>query len=124
MTCDVCIGTDETFDHEFYAETTPVARRQHQCIECNAVIAPGAKYNRTVIKDRGVVDTYRRCALCAEIQRVFACGKSFLFSQLWEDMQDAFPSLRVTSPCFNQLSMEARAFLTARWWKWMEDQAR
>lgn len=119
--CDVCIGGNDSYDPaEFVNERSPKARRQHKCCECGRAIVVGETYWRVVGKWEGCLQTFRQCLPCHEIQIVFACGQGYLYTQLWEDMENVMEALKVTSPCFNQLSVPARAFLTERWWQWKE----
>lgn len=122
--CDVCIGTTNNEPAEFYREFRPKARVSHKCCECGREIPIGATYFRAVGCWDGVINTYRQCLICREIQHVFSCGSGWTFETLWEDLEYVFDRLTVRSPCFNALSMEARAYLTERWWKWKEWEAR
>lgn len=118
--CDVCIGTDEDFQTQFYVESKPRARKPVKCCECGVLVPIGTRYLKTSGKWDGEFMTFRQCFPCGEIQRVFACDRNYQFTTLWDDMEYAFEALTVRSPCFNALSIEARAFLTERWWKWKE----
>lgn len=118
--CDVCIGTNEDISSDFYHETHPKARKPAKCAECGGVVPVGTHYWKIVQKYEGELCVTRQCEPCHEIQWVFACGKNFTFTTLWEDMEYVFESLRTSSPCFQKLSMPARNFLVDRWWEWKE----
>lgn len=79
---------------------------------------------KTVGKWEGDLMTIRQCVECSEIQDVFYCGGRYLYGCLWDDMDQIFSSLRVSSPCFQKLSWPARAFLTEKWWEWKERNAK
>ena len=125
MECDVCIGSGDDYgdEAEFFSETKRKARKTYNCMECGRQIVPGQAYVKIVGKWDGILDTIRQCVECNKIQKVFACGGGFLYGQLWEDMEQAFSSLRVTSPCFQKLPLPARQFLTEKWWEWKERNA-
>lgn len=121
--CDVCLGGyDGTV--EFFYEREQVARKQHKCEECGEIIPVGATYKRIGGKCEGYMWHEKACALCVEINKVFSCGNGTVWGNFWEDMWDyVLPGLTVHSPCFNKLSMPARAKVTEKWWKWKEAQA-
>ena len=126
MTCGICIGVSDVDPApSFCKETVRKARKAYKCSECAEVIPDGARYVHIVGKWDGVLQTFRQCPCCHEIQQVFSCDQGWLYGGLWEswDDLDGFANLTVRDPCFNKLSMEARAFLTKRWWDWKERQA-
>lgn len=120
MSCDVCIGTGETYDQaEFFREHTPRARRQHKCYECGEPIPVGAQYVRISGKWDGRMDTIRQCLPCNEIQRVFSCGEGFYYGQLWDAMDEmGFENLTTASECFRELTTPSKEFLLRRWRIW------
>jgi hypothetical protein len=120
MNCDVCIGVDDVDQPDFYNTSEPRARNPVKCCECGRTVPAGERYHKVVAKWDGVLNTYKQCLQCKEIQQVFACGNSYFLEQLWDDMEQVFGSLRVSSPCFQALSLEAKAFLTEKWWEWKE----
>ena len=117
--CDVCIGLSGIEVYEPCNVDRRIARRNWRCCECDRFISPGASYEHV----RGCMDgrwyTHRTCPLCVEIRDVFRCGEGFYYEMLWDTMQeDAFEHLTTASPCFRELSPEARAFVLERWRKW------
>lgn len=78
-------------DATFQTSTHPKARVAHRCYECGDAIAPGDRYERTVIGWEGTVDSYAICLGCeawgdalAKAQRV-ACGCSgWMMGAMWE----------------------------------------
>lgn len=118
--CDVCLtGYDGSV--EFFYERSYRARKEHKCAECGDVITVGTKYKRVGGKCEGQMWHEIVCAPCFEINETFSCGNGAEWGNFWEAMWDyVLPELRVTSPCFNKLSMEARVKVTEKWWKWKE----
>ena len=118
--CDVCIGGFEGEYAEFFHQSEPRARKPHECSECGGVIPKGAKYQRCVGKNDGDFWDYDTCLLCAEIRKVFSCGEvETLGGMLWDSMRDyAFPNLTTASPCFRELSAEAKSFVLKKWQVW------
>ncbi len=118
--CEVCIGIDNPDDYAEVCESAvKTARRAHKCCECGAEIKARDSYEHTVMKYEGEWLSYKTCLLCVEIRTVFTCGKSWLFTTLWDDMREyAFDSLTMASKCFVKLSPEAKTFTLARWRAW------
>lgn len=121
--CDVCLsGFDGTA--EFFYERRRKARKQHRCDECKGTIGIGEEYLQLGGKCEGDFWHENVCTACFEISNVFSCGNGGVWGGFWEEMWDCvMPDLKVTSPCFNKLSMPARAKLTEQWWKWKELQS-
>ena len=118
--CDVCLVGELDSENSFYAETIHRARKAYRCCECNQPITPGERYQRATGKSDDHIWTYRTCMTCAEIRRVFYChqdGGGWIFTTLWEQMQDqeVFERLTTASPCFQQLTPPAKAALMDRW---------
>ena len=123
MSCDVCLAP---FDGqvEFYYEEKRRARKPHTCYEqCGNRIDVGAFYWRVGGKCEGEMWRASICVYCYEINNVFSCDGGPEFGNLWENMEYVFEDLSVRSGCLHQLSNEARAFLTAKWWDWKERRA-
>jgi len=117
--CDVCIGYDSGEYAEFWQECTVKARKPHECCECKSVITPGRAYQKTIGKYEGDFFSFETCDMCAEIRDVFGCGDGVPYTELWERMRDnAFPSLKTSSPCFRELSATAKAEVIRRWRDW------
>jgi hypothetical protein len=120
MACDVCIGVD-SIDEPFEFSTVEIrkARKPHACFECHQQIKLGDSYEHTTGKFDGRFATYRTCLLCREIRDVFTCGNSWYYGELWEEMREgAFENLTTASPCFNELSLAAKAFVLEQWRRW------
>lgn len=117
--CDVCIGSGDYDGFDWANTETRKARRPHTCCECHGSITPGQQYEHTTGGYYGDISRYKTCMMCVEIRNVFACGKSWLYECLWEDMKEyAFDRLTTASECFTKLSPAAKAFLLDRWRKW------
>lgn len=118
--CDVCIGGYEDGISELFSESRPKARKLHRCSECDKAINRGDQYQRTSGKSDGEFWTFITCLLCAEIRKVFSCNEGELLGgMLWEQMRDyAFPTLKTSSPCFRELSPDAKAEVIRRWQIW------
>ena len=122
--CDVCLyGYDG--DVEFFYERQRIARRPHECYDgCGTTIQPGVLYFQVGGKCEGYFWHGSICRLCREIGDVFAYGNGRTYGNLWEEIEEViFPDLTVRSPCFNKLGLEARGFVTERWWNWKERHA-
>ena len=118
--CDVCIGVDSIDEaFEFSHTEMRTARKPHKCCECGEAISPGFRYEHVIGKYDGGISTYNTCHLCVEIRMVFTCGNCWYFGQLWEEMSDyGFENLTTASPCFQELSPEAKGFVLEQWRKW------
>jgi hypothetical protein len=118
--CDVCIGGFDGDPCEFFHSETRKARKVHRCSECGGDIKKGERYQRDSGKNEGEFWTFVTCLICAEIRSVFTCGEGEeLGGLLWERMNDyAFPTLKTSSPCFRELSADAKAEVLRRWQIW------
>lgn len=117
--CNVCIGTNDYDEADFYTADMRKARKPHRCCECRQIITPGSIYESVRMATDGEFQTYQTCHLCVEIRNAFTCGKGWLFTVVWEDMEEyAFPELTTASKCFQKLSPEAKQFVLDRWNKW------
>lgn len=117
--CDVCIGIDDYDPADFYSDKMRTARKQHRCCECGRVIEVGEHYQHVAGAWDRKVSTYKTCQQCKEIRESFACGEGFLFTTLWDDMQEyAFPVMTLSSECFTQLTAKAKEFCLAKWREW------
>jgi hypothetical protein len=123
---DVCVTHDWDGSNEFYAERVVVARKAHECIECEEQIAPGQMYRRSNGKADGDFFTVPTCLVCVEIAKAFVCGGQ-VFSMLWESIEEEiFPRWREEGPfeCLAKLSTtEARAYIQHRYDAWEADRA-
>ncbi len=118
--CNVCLGGYDG-SVEFFYEREQVARKGYRCQECSRPILKGSRYKRIGGKCEGQMWHERLCVLCYEINTVFSCNNGTEWGNFWEAMHDyVLPGLTVSSPCFNKLSMGARALVTEEWWKWKE----
>lgn len=120
--CDVCIGdgNDSDYDVQFYNEKEHRARKPYKCYECREAIAVGSWYVRITGKWDGDLLTFHFCVTCHEIQQVFSCGNGTEFGTLWEQMDYIMSEMKTSSPCFRQLTPEARLVVVDRWWQWKE----
>ena len=118
--CDVCIGGYDGDCAEFFHAEVRTARKMHRCSECDKAINKGEKYQRCIGKNDGEFWDFITCLLCAEIRKVFTCGEGEeLGGMLWERMHDyAFPGLKMSSPCFQELSIAAKTEVLRRWQLW------
>lgn len=128
MGCEVCIGGDGgDYDGmpEFENLREVKARVGHRCGECGAGIEKGAVYQRWSAKFDGDMQTFKTCALCAEVRRIFSCeGQWPAFGDLWNSMGDgAFPSLTTATECFRLCSPAAKERVLGEWrlWKGLEE---
>ena len=118
--CDVCIGGDFDGDgSEFFEITEPKARKPHKCYECGIMINPGDRYERVAGKWEGEFATFETCLFCVEVRKVFSCGESVSYGELWDSMiEAAFPRLTTASPCFCNLSADSKQKLLHKWNRW------
>lgn len=52
--------------------TNPKANKEHYCDACNRIIDKGEKYLHQAQLDNGTVQTYRECAHCAALVRLWS----------------------------------------------------
>lgn len=125
--CDVCIGTDLDETYSEYSTNVKAARRDHACCECKSRIPKGQLHQHAIGRmeywgdgdKQSEWDVYHTCLLCSEIRTVFSCGEGCIYGTLWDDMREyAFERLTTASPCFLELSSEAKAVVLDRWRKW------
>ena len=85
--CSCSIEYD-SFDgyNEFSRETTPIARKTHECCECGEIIQPGTKYEYAVGKFEGAMWSYKTCMVCRQIRNDHCCSWQYgeLCDVLWE----------------------------------------
>jgi hypothetical protein len=121
---DVCIDMDYGEDNEFYAESFPLARKEHRCCECRRTIKPGERYQRCAGKSDGSFWAERSCAECCEVRKAFVCG-TWIFGQLWECIEEElFPVWRQHSPidCLAKLTTPAAvALCRERFAEWQDE---
>jgi hypothetical protein len=114
---DVCVLGYDGDPAEFYEVTTPKARKTHGCDECGNAIQPGENYERTAANWDGVMTTYKTCLLCVEIRNKFSCSGGWMFSQVWEDLEEGLFE-HLTFGCLDGLSPAAREKVLEWWRKW------
>lgn len=51
---------------DFITDSTPRAKRPHTCCECQGLIRPGEKYQRTAGRWDGRMDVFKTCTPCLE----------------------------------------------------------
>jgi len=118
---DVCIDHGYDEQNEFFSTSFPTARKPWKCVECGWTIPKGAKYERSAGKSDGDMWSHPTCLPCAEIREAFVCG-SFIFSMLWESIEESiFPRWDQEGPfdCLAKLTTQAaRNFIQARYEEW------
>ncbi len=115
-------GTDGDNLASLYKTDVRTARKEHVCGECDGSIPVGARYEHVFGIWDGRPDTYKTCSLCVEIRNHFACGKGWLFGELWSDLRDHFfPDMKAGGPCMDGLSPEAKARMFERRMQWLFD---
>ncbi len=81
---------------DFTSESTPTARRQHKCCECQGAILPGQKYQRAAGQWDGRMDVFKTCMPCVEARdwatsQMEWCGGDdhlFYYEMLEQDLAD------------------------------------
>ncbi len=117
--CGVCLSSpDDGIVDMIREDESSKSRKDRKCIECRQVITAGTPYQLHVGAFEGDISEYRTCLVCAEIRRAFSCGGGWIYSQLWEDLEDyGFES--INDSCFLKLeTVEAKKYLRERWIKW------
>lgn len=128
MSChDTCLMMDD-YDcgPSFSTESTPRAKKPHQCCECREVIPVGATYERVSGVWDGRFDTFKTCAECVEIRMAFSCG-SWVYGYLWESVRESlFPDWDANLfgvECLARLKTDAAtAKMRAAYNRYREDQ--
>lgn len=117
--CCPLVGGDEYDSPSCWTSTTPKARKEHVCCECNELIHPGDRYQHVTGIWDGAPSRYKTCLSCAEIRDHFACD-GFLYERLWADIEENFfPEMRAGGPCMKGLSPAARGRLFERRLAWL-----
>lgn len=117
--CDVCIGGVEGEEVVGAKIRTLFSDGAVECDECELAIPKGQSYERVTGRCEGERLVHNTCELCRQIKRVFSCGEGMPMGCLWSEMEfTAFPRLKTSSPCFRQLSPDAKQFVLDRWNKW------
>ena len=122
--CGVCIGGYSCDGYpEFCEIRRPKARKEHQCEDCNQIIAVGRQYQRTSGKFDGEFFDFCTCLICVEIRDAFTCSEYDYQAQsppgeLWSDIEEQmFPT--ITTACYDELhTPEAKSYLRKRWMTW------
>ncbi len=100
------------------------ARKEHRCCECREVIPVGVRYEFFSGIWDGYADSHKTCLSCVEIRNHFACQSGWMFTCLWEQLEENFfPDMKAGGPCMQGLSPEAKARLFERRMKWLERHA-
>ena len=122
MTCCPLGEADETYEH--FSESIVKAAKGYACEECGTgAIAKGDKHEVACGYFDGAWHTHRTCLSCREIRNHFACG-SWIFGQLWEDIENNFfPAMKAGGPCMDGLSPAAKARLFELRDVWLMDNA-
>jgi len=66
--CDIYDGP------EFYDVKIVIARKQHECCECQGVINPGQKYERVTGRWEHEFSTFKTCIPCRSIRLDYCSG--------------------------------------------------
>jgi hypothetical protein len=80
-----CCGNEDYEHAELYNETFPIAKKEHECVECGEPILPGQKYHRVEGKWEGHWGTYKTCYPCYHIREDY-CECGFIFGELVESI--------------------------------------
>jgi hypothetical protein len=124
VTCCPLQSGDEDGCSSSSSITTPVARKQHACCECDEPILIGTKHERYAIFWDGTAEAHRTCLSCVEIRDHFACS-GWIFGQVWSDIEENFfPNMKAGGPCMDGLSVAAKARLFERRLTWLNEQPR
>lgn len=83
--CD-CSWSGDYEPPEFFRARAPVARKHHQCCECDDAIEPGERYWIGTGKWDGCLDTYKRCWTCHRISEDL-CSCAY-YGDLWETLRE------------------------------------
>ncbi len=70
-----------------YTQTTPKARKPHQCCECFGIIGIGQKYERTDGLWSDGPDCFKVCMACVYVRQKLQC-KCVAFGSLHEQATD------------------------------------
>jgi hypothetical protein len=98
-----------------------VAAKVHKCAECSEVIMKGVSYEETAAMwhDDNKPQRFRTCMLCVEIRDHFACGRGWIFGEVWEQLtENFFPDMKMGGPCMEGLSPAAKGKLIDERMKW------
>ena len=92
------------------------ARKPQTCCECKCAIEPGDTYEVASGKWDGEWASFKTCAPCAEVRRVFCCD-GWVYGCLWEDAEEFLETM--TMGCVAKLSTAAaKEKLTGMWRRW------
>jgi len=70
--------------------TEPVARKQHECCECDGGIHPGEGYRRAAGVWSGEFSHYKTCFACVELgSRLTSAGFEHCLGGLYEALEEA-----------------------------------
>ncbi len=106
----------------FYRSRIVTSRKAHACNECYGTIPVGVKHECVISKWDGPVITMRTCPLCVEIRDHFACGKGWIFGEVWSNLEEYFfPDMKAGGPCMAGLSPAAKGRLFERRMQWLFD---
>jgi hypothetical protein len=119
MQCCPLSGNDDGDSATCYSESVRTARKEHACGECDDTIKKGERYEYVSGIWDGRASSYKTCLLCVEIRSHFACGKGWLFGELWSDLRENFfPDMAAGGPCMTGLSPAAKAKLIDMRMEW------
>lgn len=96
---------------------TPVARKEHECLECQETIKPGERYElcEGLYNDRQPKmfkshwSAVKTCWICREIRNCYMCN--WYSGRVWEGMHGWFEWAEWDPCMLDKLSTEARAVM-------------
>lgn len=135
MICCPLSNEGDNYAVEFDERLHEVSLLPHRCCECGEEISVGVSHVRfdgcfldeedADPDDGDTWTTHRTCASCYEIRTHFACGRGYVFGQLWEDLEENFfPDMKAGGPCMEGLSPAAKTRLFERRMTWWEEDMR
>lgn len=91
--------------HEMINVRIPVARKQHECVECRKTIEPGEKYEYLVQVYGGDFQTYKTCLDCRQVVDIFFSDGG-TFGRVWPDLRQSIIDSEGEIPedCIKKLS--------------------
>lgn len=114
MDCScVYLETNNEFA-DFSKTLTPIARKQHICVECGRTIQKGEKYEVVSGLWDGEFSTFKTCSDCLCVREEFFCD-GYIYGTIWDDLHTHIDYIdgEVSSDCLLRLPEKVR-------WKVME----
>lgn len=84
-----CICSSDCEEYpEFYSSVDRVARKEHECCECQEAILPGETYEYVAAKMDGFFYTVKTCMSCVRVRNSLCpCGNH---GELWQEIHGEF----------------------------------